>query len=184
MVGEIHHVAMSVRDLERSIVFYGEGLGLRKTLEMKVQGETLHRRLRIPKGATGRAVYFQGPTKIGQIELIQWDLPVPADSKPKRPGDPGAFALSFQMASVDEMHALHARLVKMGVECYAGPEHSDLDNYGRITMFVCEDPDGVMIEFVNLPTPEQVKAFRAAQKAKGEAKAEAASAPGGSNQGN
>jgi lactoylglutathione lyase len=163
MVGEIHHVAMSVRDLDRSITFYQDGLGLRKTLEMKVQGPTLHKRLRIPEGTTGKAVYFQGPTKLGQLELIQWDLPVPAQSQPKRPGDPGPFALSFQV-SIEDLNTLYARLKTMGYPCYEPPETSYLDNYGPITMFICEDPDGVMVEFINLPTREQIIEYRAKQQ--------------------
>ena len=53
MVGEIHHVAMSVRDLEKSIAFYRDALGLRMTLDMRVGNETMHERLRVPKGASG-----------------------------------------------------------------------------------------------------------------------------------
>lgn len=160
MVGEIHHVAMSVRDLEKSIAFYRDALGLRMTLDMRVGNETMHERLRVPRGASGRAVYFQGPTKLGQIELIQWNLPVPADSKPKRPGDPGPFALSFQMER-EALLALYAKLKGLGVECYAEPATSVLENYGPITMFMCEDPDGIMIEFISLPTKEQIAAARA-----------------------
>ncbi|GAA0824306.1 VOC family protein [Streptosporangium amethystogenes subsp. fukuiense] len=164
MVGEIHHVAISVRDLEKSIPFYRDGLGLRMTLDMRVGNETMHERLRTPPGAGGRAVYFQGPTRIGQLELIQWDLPVPADSRPKRPGDPGVFSLSFQVPA-DEIQDVYDRLVGMGVDCYHPPATSVLDNYGPITMFMCEDPDQIQVEFVSLPTPEQVRAFRAARRA-------------------
>jgi lactoylglutathione lyase len=160
MVGEIHHVAVSVRDLEKSIPFYRDGLGLRMTLDMRVGGETLHERIRVPRGATGRAVYFQGPTRIGQLELIQWELPVPEDSRPKRAGDPGVFSLSFPVPR-DEMDEVYARLVAMGVECYHPPATSVLDNYGPITMFMCEDPDGIQVEFVSLPSPDEVRAFRA-----------------------
>lgn len=160
MVGEIHHVAVSVRDLEKSIPFYRDGLGLRMTLDMRVGGATLHERIRVPRGATGRAVYFQGPTRIGQLELIQWDLPVPEDSRPKRAGDPGVFSLSFQV-SRDELTEVYERLMAMGVECYHPPATSVLQNYGPIGMFMCEDPDGIQVEFVSLPSPDEVRAFRA-----------------------
>ncbi|GII78551.1 hypothetical protein Sru01_35330 [Sphaerisporangium rufum] len=163
MVGEIHHVAVSVRDLDRSIPFYRDGLGLRMTLDMRVGNETMHERLRVPPGTTGRAVYFQGPTRIGQVELIQWDLPVPAGARPGRAGEPGVFALSFPVAA-EEIRGLYERLVAMGVDCYHPPATSVLPGYGPITMFMCEDPDGIRVEFVSLPTPEQVRAFRAAER--------------------
>ena len=163
MVGEIHHVAVSVRDLEKSIPFYRDGLGLRMTLDMRVGNETLHERIRVPEGATGRAVYFQGPTRIGQLELIQWNLPVPEDSRPKRAGGPGVFSLSFPVER-NEIHAVYERLVAMGVECYTPPGTSVLDNYGPITMFMCEDPDGMQVELISLPSDDEVRAFRRASR--------------------
>lgn len=160
-VAEIHHVAVSVRDLERSIIFYRDGLGLRKTLDMRVGNPTLHERIRVPEGAKGRAVYLQGPSRVGQIELIQWDLPVPTDSRPKRGGDPGVFSLSFAVAH-DKVQVIYEQLLAMGVEPYTPPAVSVLDNYGPISMFMCEDPDGIQIEIISLPTDDEVRAFRAA----------------------
>lgn len=162
MVSEIHHVAVSVTDLERSIPFYRDGIGLQMTLDMRVGNETMPARLRVPPGTTGRAVYFQGPTRIGQVELIQWDVPaVPADWRPKRPGDPGVFSICFHVDK-DEMHEIYRRMQGMGVDCYHPPATSVLQNYGPLTMFMCEDPDGIQIEFVNLPTRDEILAFRAA----------------------
>lgn len=160
MVKEIHHVAVSVSDLERSIPFYRDGLGLRMTLDMRVGNDTMPARLRVPEGTRGRAVYFQGPSRIGQIELIQWDHPAaPAGWTPKRPGDPGVFALSFQV-DTDEIAEIYDRLRALGVDCYHPPAVSILPGYGPVTMFMCEDPDGIQIEFVNLPTREQIREFR------------------------
>lgn len=45
--GEIHHIAVSVRDLDASIAFYEGLLGLRKTLTMNVGGEGTERDLRL-----------------------------------------------------------------------------------------------------------------------------------------
>jgi catechol 2,3-dioxygenase-like lactoylglutathione lyase family enzyme len=50
LVSEIHHVAVSVTDLERSIPFYRDGIGLRMTLDMRVGNETMPARLRVPGG--------------------------------------------------------------------------------------------------------------------------------------
>lgn len=161
MVSEIHHVAVSVRDLERSIPFYRDGVGLRKTLDMRVGNDTMPQRLRVPVGTTGRAVYFQGPTRIGQVELIQWDVPAtPAQWRPKRPGDPGVFSLSFHVEK-QEMFEIYRRLLDMGVDCYHPPAVSVLENYGPVSMFMCEDPDGIQVEFINLPNREEILAFRA-----------------------
>lgn len=159
-VREVHHVALSVRDLDRSIAFYRDGLGLRKTLDMPVGNPTTWRTMRLPEGTVGRSVFLQGPTRIGQLELIQWALPAPDDSVPKRPGDPGVLSLSFGVAH-DEIDEVYRRLIGMGVECYTEPETNTLTNYGNVTLFFCEDPDANMVEVIALPTDEEVRAFRA-----------------------
>lgn len=157
--GVLHHVALSVTDMEQSIRFYGTGLGLRRTLETEVGNDNTCDALRIPRGSRGRVVYFQGPQRVGQIELIEWDIPRPPDSRPKRPGDPGVFSLSFDVERW-AVEALHERLLALGVTCYSAPRTNVLDNYGPITRFLCEDPDQMMVEVINLPTDDEVRAFR------------------------
>lgn len=162
-VGVLHHVAVSVADMEASTRFYGEGLGLRRTLETQVGNDNMCDALRIPRGSRARMVYFQGPERVGQVELIQWNIPQPADSRPKRPGDPGVFSLSFNVTR-PEVDEIHERLVGMGVTCYSAPGTNVLDNYGPVTRFLCEDPDGIMVEIINLPTDDEVRAFRSRAK--------------------
>ncbi|MGX4695418.1 VOC family protein [Streptomyces sp. JNUCC 63] len=160
-VGEIHHVAVNVTDMEASLRFYRDGLGLRKTLEMPVGNPTTWRTMALPEGTTGKSVFLQGPTRIGQLELLQWDLPVPRDSRPKRAGDPGPCVLSFSVSHA-EVHEVYQRLQDMGVHCYTEPTTNTLTNYGPVTLFFCEDPDGNQVEVIALPTQEEVRAFRAA----------------------
>ena len=49
-----------------------------------------------------------------------------------------------------------------GVRIFAEKRVAILENYGPITVTIFEDPDGVLVELVSLPTREQIKAFRAA----------------------
>lgn len=163
-VSNLNHVALSVRDLDRSVRFYEEGLGLRKTLVKPVGADTW-RMLRLAGPAGGRSVFLQGDDRIGQIELVQWDLPAPEDSRAKRAGDPGVFAMSF---AVDRggVGELYQKLVAIGARCYDPPQTKMVANYGEITVFMCEDPDGNQIEIVHLPSIEEVKAYRAAQDRK------------------
>ena len=157
---EVHHVALSVRDLEASKRFYGAAVGLRETLNTEVGGSEIEASLGLRSGTRGRVAYFQGPTQLGQIELIEWQPPVDHSSKPKRPGEPGVFLLSIAV-SKDELTEAWRRMQRMDVPVFSAPTRSILDNYGPIETFIVEDPDGVMIEFVALPTREQIKACRA-----------------------
>lgn len=52
-------MAIGVRDLETSLRFYTEGLGMRKTLEKPVS-DNVWRLLRLPENTTGTSVFVQG----------------------------------------------------------------------------------------------------------------------------
>jgi catechol 2,3-dioxygenase-like lactoylglutathione lyase family enzyme len=70
------------------------------------------------------------------------------------------FSLSFHVEPA-EIHEIYRRMRAMGVDCYHPPAVSVLPDYGPVTMFMCEDPDGIQIEFINTPTREQILEFRA-----------------------
>ena len=158
-VKSLNHVAIGVRDLERSLRFYVEGLGMRKTLEKPVSDLTW-RLMRLPENTTGTTVFVQGDSRVGQIELVKWDLPESDSGKAKRPGDIGMGQLSFPVAP-EHIHALHQRLVDMGYDVYSEPTTTIVKNYGPVTLFLCEDPDGTQVELMALPSPETVREFRA-----------------------
>lgn len=158
-VSEVHHVAVTVSDLERSAAFYEQGLGYRRTLSAEVGGPEVAASLRLPEGTRGRIQYLQGPSQVGQLELIEWE----GESLPRPPADHrrvGTFLLSFQVPA-DELEELHDRLAALGAECISRPHRTLLQNYGYIRAFAAYDPDGNMLEFVSLPTREEILRFRA-----------------------
>lgn len=161
-VGSLNHVALGVRDLEASVRFYVEGLGMRQTLT-KDTSDLTPMLMRLPEDAKATTVFVQGASRLGQIELAQWNLPAGEGDRPKRPGDIGMGQLSFP---VDPEHIgpLHDRLVSMGYVVYTEPTTSIIKNYGPVTLFLCEDPDGNQVELIALPSPETVREFRAKAK--------------------
>jgi len=161
-VGEIHHVSVGVTDIERSLPFYRDGLGLRKTLDTIVKGPGFERLLRLAPGSTARTVFLQGPTRIGQIELIEWAVPGAESHPPARPGAPGLCVVSFavQRTLIDR---IFERIERVGGSCWTAPEASNLDGYGTIMAFIAEDPDGNMIEIVSLPSDEEIAHYRVEQ---------------------
>lgn len=162
-VSEVHHVAMSVSDLERSATFYERALGYRRTLAARVGGPEMARSLALPHDVGGSIQYMQGPSQIGQLELIQWD---DGPGEPPRAGHLhlGTFLLSFQVP-VDELAALHDAVEANGGSCIDRPAKVLLENYGHIHAFAARDPDGNLLEFVSLPTREEIKAYREQQAA-------------------
>lgn len=160
-VSEVHHVAMIVSDCERSATFYEQGLGYRRTLAAPVGGDGLSSSLGLPEGTSGRIQYLQGPSRIGQLELIEWDGPTGAPPRSEH-RQLGPFLLSFQVPA-GELEELHDRLVSLGAETVRRPMRVELENYGSITAFAARDPDGILLEFVALPSRDEILAFRSVQ---------------------
>lgn len=160
-VSEVHHVAMTVSDVERAADFYEKALGYRRTLRSDVGGPGIEVALGLPEGTTGKVQYLQGPTQVGQLELIEWN-----GETRRTPGaghlELGTFLLSFEVP-LAELPALHDAVVEHGGTPLSEPVVSTLENYGHIHAFAARDPDGNLLEFVSLPTREEIRAFRAGQ---------------------
>jgi catechol 2,3-dioxygenase-like lactoylglutathione lyase family enzyme len=157
-VSEVHHVAMTVSDVDKAADFYEKALGYRKTLRSDVAGPGIEVSLGLPPGTTGKVQYLQGPTQVGQLELIEWN------GEKRRTAtaghlELGTFLLSFQVP-VEEMDELYDRVHSLGAECLTRPNRVLLENYGYITAFACRDLDGNLLEFVALPTREEILAYR------------------------
>ena len=160
---EVHHIALSVKDLEKSCAFYGDVMGLKRTLEMPIRDPAVIAVMGLRPGAVGESVYFQGPSRIGQLELIEWRGADAKDTGPKRAGDPGVFLISFEV-SKEELAEIWARGCAAGAPQYAKPSTALLENYGEITVAIFEDPDGVLVELVALPSQDEIREFRRMNK--------------------
>lgn len=162
---EIHHVAIAVSDMERSVAFYCDILGFHKTLDMPLGSPSLDRLLRMRPGTTGRSVILQqGPSTIGEVELVQFSPPPTTPTPAKGAGGLGAFLLSFEVRN-EELEAVYKRLLTKGVGCYSEPQVLDLPGYGATRAVVFEDPDGQMIELIQLPSADEIRRAREAHSA-------------------
>ncbi|QDY09237.1 VOC family protein [Micromonospora sp. HM134] len=157
-VSEVHHVAMTVSDVDRAADFYERALGYRRTLRTEVGGPGIEVSLGLPAGTTGRVQYLQGPSRVGQLELIEWNG-VKTRTATAGHLELGTFLLSFEVPR-DELDELHRRLTDLGAECLSAPNRVLLDNYGYITAFAARDLDGNLLEFVSLPSREEILARR------------------------
>lgn len=160
-ISEIHHVALAVSNMERSVAFYRDILGFRKTLDMPLGGASLERLLRLRPGTTGRSVIMQqGLSAVGEVELVQFSPPPTTPSPAMRAGGLGAFLLSFEVRD-EELTEVYRRLLRKGIACYSEPQDLELSKYGKIRAVIFEDPDGQLIELVQLPSREEIRDVRA-----------------------
>lgn len=159
-VSEVHHVAVTVSDVERAASFYENALGYRRTLRTDVGGPEIETSLGLPEGTTGKVQYMQGASKIGQLELIEWNGQT---RRSQNTGhlELGMFLLSFEVPR-EELDDLYAKVIAHGGECLTtGPNKVMLEQYGWIHAFAARDADGNLLEFVSLPTREEILALRA-----------------------
>ncbi len=146
MINGIHHTALSVKDMDRSLAFYRDLLGLEVEMDRSWEnaGPTGDAILRV-KGTAAR----QTMLKVGNayIELFQFNKPEPASMAEDRPViDRGITHVCLDVTDVD---AEYARLSAAGVIFHCEPQ--DLGpgcrtTYGR-------DPDGNVVEFQELFSP-------------------------------
>ena len=113
------HNCVFVRDLERSLKFYEEALGLKPV-------RTMH-----PSDMDATLVFLSDGASAHELE-IGYD---PARTKPYTQGD-NAFHVAF---AVDDMEGAHALHEKMGCIC-RDPETEPV--------YFIQDPDGYQIEII------------------------------------
>jgi hypothetical protein len=60
---------------------------------------------------------------------------------------------------------VYERLLEKGIACYSEPQVVELPGYGAMRAVVFEDPDGQMIELIQLPSADEIQRVRAASRA-------------------
>jgi glyoxylase I family protein len=128
-VSGIHHVSVTVTDIERSVPWYSELLGLTKLME------EAH-----PDG-TGYAVVLGKP---------DWSMCVGLHTHPTNERErfseskTGLDHIGFMVSGRAELDAWESRLTELGVE------HSPVNDQGGYAVLVFRDPDNIQLEFFSM----------------------------------
>jgi catechol 2,3-dioxygenase-like lactoylglutathione lyase family enzyme len=141
----LHHAAICTTDLDASLEFWRDGLGLEQLMDMSFDGDwpTLFG----GPSSRLRSVFLGDPSgrDSGVVELVDFGEPAPEGSPAEPTGDGpprGFLLLSFYV----DLDATLARLAALGV----GGEPRIIDVRG-VAMAVVADPNGVRVELVDLP---------------------------------
>ncbi|OGN82745.1 MAG: hypothetical protein A2X23_09140 [Chloroflexi bacterium GWC2_73_18] len=146
-VSGFFHGGVTVSDLDRSLAFYRDALGLAIQVERLATDDYLRQIHGLPFTAV-RMAFLAVPGSPTMVELLQY-RGLPSTPARTQPSDPGTGHLCLY---VDDLDALDARLRAAGyharspapVTVTAGP------NIGsRVVYF--EDPDGYPVELLERP---------------------------------
>lgn len=145
MFGRIYHVGLTVSDLDRSIHFYRDVLGLRFQGELLMKGaetEILFQK----EGCRARVAYLSGSELLEAppVELIQF---VGSQVECAR-ADLFSMSISELCFCVEDAWSVYRELVDKGVECLSAPQAFDFreSGFGRSLAFYLRDPDGIILE--------------------------------------
>ncbi len=141
----VHHVGVTVTDLERSLDFWGRLTGASPRERRTLDGPGVGRLVGYPDARIERA-WLDFPGGVA-LELLQYLEPV-EDACPEGTAHPGNIHVCLAVADADaaRSHALAcgARPVGGPIDVAAGPQAGARIAYVR-------DPDGVTIELFQAP---------------------------------
>jgi glyoxylase I family protein len=134
----LHHVSVAVADLERSLGFYRDLLGIPVREQVEMSGAAVAEI--VGEGPRRMRIADLDPGDGRVIELVQ-DL-----DRPAPPAGGGHVALA-----VDDVRAVHARLVAAGVPARSQPVVLGRDagrHWEGCVVAWTTDPDGTTVELV------------------------------------
>jgi catechol 2,3-dioxygenase-like lactoylglutathione lyase family enzyme len=144
----IVHTGLTVRDLDRSLAFYRDLLGMEVIAEQEKQGGYLAAIVGYPD-AHVRMAHLRIPGGEHMLELFEYIAPAGRAAQPLQPRDTGSPHLCF---AVSDLPALYERLVEAGVDSFFSPP-VEIDtgvNRGGWALYL-RDPDGIPVELFQTP---------------------------------
>ena len=141
MIKDVRHMGIVVSDMEKSLKFYRDLLGLKVKSLVDEEGEFLDNML-AHENVKNKVAKLYAKNGNALVELI--------DSKSygnKKDRDFFTIGASHFALTVDDLDETYDYLIKNGVKFTAPPQQSS-DGFAKVTF--CEDPDGTLIELVEV----------------------------------
>jgi catechol 2,3-dioxygenase-like lactoylglutathione lyase family enzyme len=142
MSGEIHHMGLTVGELDRSVHFYTTYFGLREIARNELRGRMISAQTDL-EGVVIDVAMLAGPNAL--LELLCYRSPKGRPTTPLA-CDPGATHVCM---AVEDIDATYEAMRAGGVSLHAHPA-----SLGAGTKMVyVRDPDGIMVEVIQ-PTED------------------------------
>ncbi|HEY1282038.1 MAG TPA: VOC family protein [Acidimicrobiales bacterium] len=142
----VHHVGITVKDLDASIRFYHDVLGLEFANEPSpwFEGEELSRGVGVSGAALRQVSLLVGDTT---LELLEYRSPPSETDRPLGSHSLGASHVAF---FVDDIEATKAELEGKGIDFYSDVNVVDEGVLAGWRWAYFEDPDGYPLELVEV----------------------------------
>ena len=142
----LHHVGITVKDLDASIRFYHDVLGLQFSNEPSpwFEGEGLGQAVGVPGAALRQVSLLLGDTT---LELLEYKNPPSETTAPLKSNNEGASHVGFL---VEDIEATKAALEAKGIEFYSPVNFVDEGVLAGWRWVYFDDPDGYPLELVQV----------------------------------
>jgi catechol 2,3-dioxygenase-like lactoylglutathione lyase family enzyme len=140
VIHALHHVALSVRDMDRALAFYRDLLGWHVVYDRGFGGRRVEAITALP-GALGRSVLLRLGSS--RLELFAFEQPVPTPRTSQR--EVHELGLTHLCFKVDSIDAEYQRLLAAGV-----PFHAEPQDFGSFRATYGRDPDGNVFELLEV----------------------------------
>jgi catechol 2,3-dioxygenase-like lactoylglutathione lyase family enzyme len=142
----LHHVGITVKDLDASIRFYHDVLGLEFSNEPSpwFDAPELGVAVGVPGAGLRQVSLLLGDTT---LELLEYKSPPSETAEPLRSNNLGASHVAFL---VEDIHAKKAELEARGIEFYSDVNVVDEGVLAGWRWVYFQDPDGYPLELVEV----------------------------------
>lgn len=145
-VNILDHVSITVSDMNRSLAFYCDMLGLKEVERHHLEGDTISKMAGKP-GVIMEVVRLIAPETPGiMLDLQQYVVPEGKVSDAQL----GDVAHSHLCFGVPDVWVAYQDLKAKGVEFISEPVSFDLD-WGIVYVVFFKDPDGFILELMQVP---------------------------------
>ena len=141
-----HHIGITVTDLDRSVAFYKDVLGMQLESQDEMSGEFISRVVGVP-GTHIKCAYLSADDLT--LELFQYLAPTGGKQQASlRPIDVGNYHLAFL---VDDMKEAYQELTSKGVKFADAPQYVPEGPDKGLGAIYFYDPDGITLELIQTP---------------------------------
>jgi catechol 2,3-dioxygenase-like lactoylglutathione lyase family enzyme len=139
----LHHIGIPVRNLERSLVWYGELFGLTPDFVQIAEGPAVSEIVQLDDVRL-RFAFIQLPNAL--LEFLEYDRPVGSDFD-RRNCDVGAIHVCLEVDDIDRVFGL---LTDWGIAFSTAPIPQSGAIEGHVICYF-RDPDGIQLELWQRP---------------------------------